>query len=468
MLKAIAIEIKNAIFKSIFHFIRFGGLLIIPLIYGFSYIFAFYDPFKYSDKLPVAIVTATNKDGKHDIEDNLGRIFASSAKIETGELQMAIKPEHIYLDEGDFDKERRINNIDNKYNASIFLRPLSKVQKEKLKDIASALTATSAFDKATALQKLKAFIDTFDAQHPLVEIRNNYKKNYLIGFGIDIGQYMVGGAGFITDLIINALKDDGLLKSLGFDDAKIDRIKERAKQLEDSQITSIHAINIYSQMGGEKAKYGYGLAPFFICVAMWIGGMVMTFSVHKKIYDKHISPTVRYIAKWLVITMGTIVQASILMVALYLIGFKHLGITHWGSMFAFAIVIGMIFSLIIQGIRFSVPNRNLGIFIIIILLVLQMASAGGLYPIETQSKFYNVLNDILPMGHAITILRETAFDTNWTNLFTEFGYLSIYLLLTPLAIWANHYQTVSFYMRNGWPLLPGMKAHKHIGRFASD
>ncbi|RTZ69084.1 MAG: hypothetical protein DSZ21_00575 [Tenericutes bacterium] len=81
-------------------------------------------------------------------------------------------------------------------------------------------------------------------------------------------------------------------------------------------------------------------------------------------------------------------------------------------MFAFAIVIGMIFSLIIQGIRFSVPNRNLGIFIIIILLVLQMASAGGLYPIETQSKFYNVLNDILPMGHAITILRETAFDTN--------------------------------------------------------
>ena len=467
MFRAIAVEIKNAVFKSVFHFIRFGGLFLIPFIYGFSYIFAFYDPFKYTDKLPIAIVTAKNINGNHDIEDNLGRIFANAAKIGAGELELDIKPEHIYLDEQDFHNKNKINQIDNKYNASIFLNPLTPDQKNKLKDIVNDLTG-SGFNKLNAISDLRAFINSFDENNPIVEVRNNYKKNYLIGFGVDIGQYMTGGATFMTDLLIKAMQDDALLKSLGVKQSEIHDIKANAKKLENSQITSIHAINIYSQMGGEHAKYGYGLAPFFICVAMWIGGMVMTFSVHKKIYDKSISPTKRYVAKWLVITMGTIVQASVLMISLYLIGFKHLGITHWGSMFAFAIIIGMVFSSIIQAIRFLVPNRNLGIFLIIILLVLQMASGGGLYPIETQSKFYQVINKILPMGHAITVLRETAFDTNWSHLMIEFGYLSLYLFVIPFAIWANHFQTITFYMRNDWELLSNMKAHKHVGRFESD
>ena len=467
MFKAIATEIKNAVFKSFFHFIRFGGLFLIPLIYGFSYIFAFYDPFKYSDKLPVAVITAKNTNGNHDIEDNLGRIFSDAAKIGVGELELDIKPEHIYLEEKDFDNKVKINRIDNKYNASIFIRPLNTMQINKLKEIVKEMT-TSTPNTTKAISDLRAFINTFSKTSPLVEVRNNYKKNYLIGFGIDIGQNMVGSATFITDLLIKAMQDEALLKSLGVAQSDIDMIKNNAKELEKTQITSINAIKIYSQMGGEHAKYGYGLAPFFISVAMWIGGMVMTFSVHKKIYDKSISPTKRYVAKWIVITMGTIVQASILMVALYLVGFKHLGINHWGSMFAFAILIGMVFSLIIQAIRFLVPNRNLGIFLIIILLVLQMASGGGLYPIETQSKFYQILNNILPMGHAVTILRETAFDTNWNRLFTEFGYLSLYMFVIPFALWANHFQTVTFYMRNGWELLPNMKAHKHIGRFESD
>lgn len=80
-------------------------------------------------------------------------------------------------------------------------------------------------------------------------------------------------------------------------------------------------------------------------------------------------------------------------------------------MYGFAIFTGIVFGTIVQAIRFIIPSRNLGIFAAVILLVLQMASAGGLFPIETQAKGYQVLNMLLPMGHTVRIYRELAFET---------------------------------------------------------
>jgi len=81
-------------------------------------------------------------------------------------------------------------------------------------------------------------------------------------------------------------------------------------------------------------------------------------------------------------------------------------------MYGFTMIIGMVFASIIQGIRYCIHERNLGLFLIIILLVLQMASAGGLFPVETQSGFYRVLNKILPMTRSVNIIRELTFDTD--------------------------------------------------------
>lgn len=51
--------------------------------------------------------------------------------------------------------------------------------------------------------------------------------------------------------------------------------------------------------------------------------------------------------------------------------------------------------------------KDIGKFIALILLVLQLAAAGGTFPIETVTKGFRFLNPILPMTYTINLLRES-------------------------------------------------------------
>ena len=46
------------------------------------------------------------------------------------------------------------------------------------------------------------------------------------------------------------------------------------------------------------------------------------------------------------------------------------------------------------------------IYFTIILLVLQISSTGGIYPVEVMPAFFKAINPYLPMTYAITMLRE--------------------------------------------------------------
>ena len=90
-----------------------------------------------------------------------------------------------------------------------------------------------------------------------------------------------------------------------------------------------------------------------------------------------------------------------------------------------------------------------------------MASGGGLFPVETQSGVYRLLNKIVPMSRTVSIIRELSFNTNWSNVLKDFGYLSIWLFIIPIAVVVNHYRTVKIYRDNGFKLPPGILDHIH-------
>ena len=46
-----------------------------------------------------------------------------------------------------------------------------------------------------------------------------------------------------------------------------------------------------------------------------------------------------------------------------------------------------------------------GRFVALVLLALQLAAAGGTYPIETSPGFFGFLHDLLPMSHVVDGLR---------------------------------------------------------------
>lgn len=445
LFKSLKIEIKNAIFATWFHFIRFGGLLLIPLIYGFSYVFAFWDPFTKVDQLPIALVTQQ----KDIFGDAVGNVMNKTQSAQIGELKLNMKAQHIYADVYDAS-----NNIDpakvetfkneqmHNYNVGFVLPSLTdEVDKLVVSSINGGLPLLETFNLFNKLTTDK------------IQLINNFKKNYLIAFGVDLGSSMSGTQKMMAGVIVKALSDDNYRQhivsygaSRGITDSNYSQFVKSISSLADSlSKNNFEFVRTETHMH-EHAKYGYGLAPFFISVAMWVGAMVMTFAIHKKIYDKSVGPVARYFAKWLLIGAGTIVQATILMVALYIIGLDKLGLSHWGSMYGFAIFTGIVFGTIVQAIRFIIPSRNLGIFAAVILLVLQMASAGGLFPIETQAKGYQVLNMLLPMGHTVRIYRELAFETRWEVVGAHIGYLLIYpALFLPFGVILNTRATNRWY-----------------------
>ena len=447
--KALLVEIKNSITKNWYLLIRYFGLLIIPLIYGFSYIFAFYDPFVNTKDLGVAVVTQ-----KGDFfGDALGKSLEQEKELHVGELEMTMKMKHIYSDEETED------TIKDNY-ATLKVPNLYEDVKLIVQDLVTG-TATPI----TAFTRISNLINK---DHGKFEVYTNNKKNYLIAFGVDIGLSMSGTIDVALNSAIDALKDPKLISHLQTDITGWDASRYTSFLAQLDSFKGIHPIKVeadgYTDLHGNKNnKYGYGLAPFFISVAMWIGGMVMTFAIHRKIYDTKATPTQRYFAKWILINVGVVIQATILLFALYFIGFKELGDKNFFTLYGFTILTGMIFSSIIQAIRFCIYDRNISIFIVILFLVLQMASGGGLFPVDTQQGFYRTLNKFVPMGHSVRLFREAAVSTNWSNLMTSFGYLSLYLLIIPVGVYINYKRTIRLYKNHSITLpdrVVKIEAHK--------
>ena len=80
----------------------------------------------------------------------------------------------------------------------------------------------------------------------------------------------------------------------------------------------------------------------------------------------------------------------------------------------------------------------------IVLLVLQIAGAGGTYPIELIPPFFQQLNPWLPFTYAIDIMREAVGGIVWENvehdvkrllLFAVAALLAGLVLKGPLSTW---------------------------------
>lgn len=469
MWKALLIEIKNTIFKSFFHFLRFSGLLIVPFIYGFSYIYAFYDPFEKVSEAKVTIITE-----KGDLlGEAIAKELSKENEMKMGDVNMTMKMDHIYST--DNLKDAR----DNSY-AMLQIGSTNLIEDEIIKTI-SSISSVPTNDEV--LKLVSTITNSLSPQNSpdnkaLINFTLNYKKNYLLAFGINAGAEMYSSVQFVEKIILAALNDRSYIWHLAekitgiYGDEYIQihdpvfgaeylKIGSIFTAIKNNGISNINPVNVEAHMG-DHAKYGYGLAPFFISVAMWVGGMVMTFAIHRKIYNKKVTAGHRYLAKWLLMVGGVVIQATVLMVGLHLIGFKDLGLNHWGSLYIGAIISGIVFSSIIQAIRFSIHDRTIGIILTMMLLVFQMASGGGLFPVETQAGFYRIINKIVPMSRTINILRELAFDTNWSAVVINFGYLSIWLFIIPIGILINHKRTVKIYKQQNWLLPPSMAYRENI------
>ncbi|WGW13290.1 YhgE/Pip domain-containing protein [Saxibacter everestensis] len=150
--------------------------------------------------------------------------------------------------------------------------------------------------------------------------------------------------------------------------------------------------------------YGIGFAPYFIALAMWVGALV-TYMVLKPLSPRLIASATNPVR----VMWANYAPAALLSlgqtILMWLVLHFGLGITPEHPLGAFAMTwLGSLaFTALMQlfNAALGTPGRLLALAI----LMLQLTSAGGTYPIQTSPGLFQALHPYLPMTYLVSGLR---------------------------------------------------------------
>lgn len=208
--------------------------------------------------------------------------------------------------------------------------------------------------------------------------------------------------------------------------------KEQLKSLDGIEEFGEKPINFETEEYGKVDSYGIAFTPLFLCIGLWVGAL-MAYVVLYYDHDERfgilgITSKNKILQNVIYIAIGAVegLVTGILLKA-------GLGYTveNMALYYGASILIGITFMSIIQ---FLIRNfGDIGKFLALIVLVLQLAAAGGTFPIETIDKGFQAISPYLPMTYSIKLLREILVPTA-TNFKVQYIGILIGISVVTFAI----------------------------------
>ena len=185
----------------------------------------------------------------------------------------------------------------------------------------------------------------------------------------------------------------------------LNETKEQLKSLDGIEEFGEKPVEFITEEYGKVDSYGVAFTPLFLCIGLWVGSLmcyvVLYYDHDNRFGMLGINSKNKILQNFVYLLIGAIegiITALLLKAGL---GFEI------DNMFVYLIssmLIGITFMSIIQ---FLIRNfGDIGKFLALIILVLQLAAAGGTFPIETIDKGFQVITPYLPMTYSIKLLRE--------------------------------------------------------------
>lgn len=153
------------------------------------------------------------------------------------------------------------------------------------------------------------------------------------------------------------------------------------------------------------ANYGSSVTPFYTNLALWVGGFVLI-AIYKLEVDNEgigrFAPWQGYFGRWLLLMVLAVLQALICCVGDLFMGIQCVN----PLAFLFA---GVVESVVYVNIiyAFSVAFKHIGKALCVLLVILQIPGAAGLYPIEMMPGFFQAIHPWLPFTYGIAAMRES-------------------------------------------------------------
>lgn len=260
-----------------------------------------------------------------------------------------------------------------------------------------------ATDLSRATQKLS--LGAMDLSHGTSGLLNGSKslktgtENLLGG----VGKLQQGGV---------SLNDGVSAMATGLSQGK-EQVKDKVNDSK-SEVKKLDGLDEYAAkpMDTKKkeyqpvANYGTAFAPYFMSLSLWVGGLIIFFAIYFDV-DRRFKwlcrDSDRPLSRSFVYLLLGLAQAIILAVIVkYALGLQ---VNHMGAYFSSCLLVSVVFISIIQ---FCIVHLgDIGKFVAMLLLILQLTSCGGTFPMETVPKMFNVLYPYMPMTYSVGLFKET-------------------------------------------------------------
>lgn len=220
---------------------------------------------------------------------------------------------------------------------------------------------------------------------------------------------------------------------------KINNIKQKSKMMSVPVALKEHD---YSHV----ENYGTGFAPYFISIGLWVGALMATFVL--RVMDRRailngMNPLKSALISFTPFVIMGVVQAIILMGVVQ--GALKLQIDNVGAFYALGIIASIVFMAIMQMIMvvFKIPGR----IVAIVLLMLQITSSAGTFPVQMTPSFFRAVHPYLPMTYSILGLRQAMAGRNSGAITSSIGILVLFgvIAIAITSIVARMKRTVTMF-----------------------
>ncbi len=151
-------------------------------------------------------------------------------------------------------------------------------------------------------------------------------------------------------------------------------------------------------------NYGSAMAPFYTMLAIWVGCVIINSIIKsdKPVECEGATDGEKFFGRYLIFFLISLIQTIIIMLGdLFLLNIQCL---HPGLFLLAGFVTSLVCSMLAYS--FAVAFGNIGKFIIVVIMIIQIAGSGGSYPIELLPSFFQQVYLFFPFPYAIGAMRE--------------------------------------------------------------
>lgn len=179
-------------------------------------------------------------------------------------------------------------------------------------------------------------------------------------------------------------------------------------------------------------NYGSAMSPFYSVLSIWVGALILVAIIHVKVHPFDgikVNSVEAFFGRY--ITFFLIGQAQALLITLGDLFFIGIQCIHPFKFWFAAAFTSFVFTMITYSL--TVAFENVGEAAAVVIMVIQVAGAGGTFPIQCLPAIYQAIYKYLPFTYAMDALRECVGGTYswyyWECILALLVYVGICLFI---------------------------------------